>query len=232
MSLSDESLAALIDHTLLSPGCTLADAKRVCAETARYRFAAVVVPPYFVPFAVTEMASSGIPVCSVVSFPHGWDPPAVKCDQARLLVEMGAAEIDMVMNVSAFLSGRADSIEEEVAAVREVCGRDAVLKVILETAYLGSDQIAMAARMTAGAGADIVKTSTGFAPRGATLEDIRIIKKAVGGSAGIKAAGGIRTRDQACALINAGATRLGCSASVDVIKKGGEGTGAGSSSNG
>jgi len=219
MGVSGESLAGLIDHTLLSPGCTIADAKRVCSEAVEHGFAAVVVPPYFVPFAVTEMAATGIPVCSVVSFPHGWDPPAVKCDQTRRLLEMGAVEIDMVMNVSAFLSGRAGAIEDEVAAVRNVCGRDAVLKVIIETAYLGVEQIAAAAAITAGAGADFVKTSTGFASRGVTPEDIRIIKQAVGGRAGIKAAGGIRTRDQACSLIDAGATRLGCSSSVGLIKK-------------
>ena len=130
----------------------------------------------------------------------------------------------MVMNVSAFLSGRTDVVEEEIVAVKHLCRSGAVLKVIIETAYLDKDQIIMAARLGADAGADFVKTSTGFAPRGATVEDIRVIKSAVGDRAGVKAAGGIRTREQAYSLVEAGATRLGCSASVDLIESGEDGS--------
>ncbi|UCH85775.1 MAG: deoxyribose-phosphate aldolase [Candidatus Latescibacterota bacterium] len=203
---------------MLKPGCTLDDVTRVCEETAAHKFAAVVVPPCFVADAVAAMAGTRIPVCSVVSFPFGWDPPADKRDQATRLLNKGATEIDMVMNVSAFLSGFNELVEDEIVVVRECCSADAVLKVIIETAYLDDAQIAAAARICVKAGAHYVKTSTGFAPRGATVEDIALIKRTIGDGAGIKAAGGIRTCKQALALVGAGATRLGCSASVGLIE--------------
>jgi deoxyribose-phosphate aldolase len=217
MNSFDKSLASLIDHTMLSPGCTRADVKRVCDEARKYGFASVVVPPCYVPFAVEEMAGTTIHVCSVVSFPHGWDTPVGKREQTERLLEMGATEIDMVMNVSAFLSGRMDVVGKEVAVVRDICRSGVILKVIIETAYLDKNQIVTAARLVVDAGTDFVKTSTGFAPRGATVEDIRVIKSAVGARVGIKAAGGIRSRERAISLVDAGATRLGCSASVDLI---------------
>ncbi|MEJ2722707.1 MAG: deoxyribose-phosphate aldolase, partial [bacterium] len=188
-----------------------------CGEARTYRFAAVVVPPCFVPIAISEMGGTGIPVCSVVAFPFGWEIPATKSEQTERLLDSGVDEIDMVMNVPQFLSGRPEIVTEEVAAVARLCRGQAILKLIIETACLGDGQIAEAARLGADSGADYIKTSTGYASRGATVEDVRIIKQAIGDRCRIKASGKIRTRDQALSLVNAGAARLGCSASLDLI---------------
>jgi deoxyribose-phosphate aldolase len=217
MNSFDVALARIIDHTILSPGCVLSDVQRACGEAGRYGFASVVVPPCYVPFAVAEMKGTEIPVCSVVSFPFGWESAEAKREQSERLLEMGAQEIDMVMNIGEFLSGHKDVVAEEITAVSEICRGNAILKLIIETAYLHVEQIAEVARLGTDSGANMIKTSTGFAPRGATVEDIRVIKRAVGDRAGIKASGGIRTAEQAYALVEAGATRLGCSASVDLI---------------
>jgi deoxyribose-phosphate aldolase len=213
----DGSLAGFIDHTVLAAGCTLDDVVRVCEETVRYRFAAVVVPPVYAADAVATMTGTGIPVCSVVSFPFGWDSPDAKREQTTRLLDVGVGEIDMVMNVSGFLSARRGVVEREISVVADVCGEGVVLKVIIETACLSSGQIAEAALLCEQCGADIVKTSTGFSSRGATVDDIRIIKSVVGERTGVKASGGIRSGAQARALIQAGATRIGCSASIEVI---------------
>ncbi|UCG52107.1 MAG: deoxyribose-phosphate aldolase [Candidatus Latescibacterota bacterium] len=220
MTAWDKNLSKIIDHTILKPDATETDIRRVCSETRQYRFAAVVVPPCYVPLAVSELGGSGVPVCSVVSFPLGWEPLDVKLKQTERLLSLGADEIDMVMNVSGFLSGQMSLVEKEIAEIASLCSDGAILKVIIETAYLDHDQIALAAQLGVEAGANIIKTSTGFGPRGASVDDVRIIKSAVSDRAGIKAAGGIRTKPQAQALVEAGATRLGCSTSVSLISEG------------
>jgi deoxyribose-phosphate aldolase len=220
MTAWDKNLAKIIDHTILKPDTTEADISRICEESRRYRFASVVVPPCFVPLAVSELGGSGVPVCSVVSFPFGWEPPEAKLKQTEQLLSLGADEIDMVMNVSKFLSGHVEIVEKEIADVASLCSGKAVLKVIIETACLDPDQTTLAAQIGVEAGADFIKTSTGFGSRGASVEDVRIIKTAVSDRAGIKAAGGIRTKSQARALVEAGATRLGCSASISLVSEG------------
>lgn len=217
-------LAGMIDHTILKSSAGEADVERVCSEAKRYGFAAVVVPPCFVRTAVESVGQSGLAVCSVAGFPFGWEPSEDKLRQADVLLASGAVEIDVVMNVGAFLSGRRDVVESETRALADMLSGSAVFKLIIETAYLDEDGISEAALLGAGAGADFIKTSTGFASRGASPGDIRIIASAVGKDVGIKAAGGIRTRGQAEELIAAGATRLGCSASVGIVEeKGGSG---------
>lgn len=217
MDKNDSRLAGMIDHTILKSNAVAADVEKVCLEVKRYGFAAAVVPPCFVRKAVEILGRSGPAVCSVAGFPFGWESKAEKLRQAESLLSAGAVEIDAVMNIGAFLSGRREAVERETKALAELLSGNALFKLIIETAYLNEDEIFQAASLGAGAGADFIKTSTGFAPRGALPNDIRIIASAVGKDLGIKAAGGIRTREQAEELIAAGATRLGCSASVAIV---------------
>jgi len=213
----DKELARIIDHTILTANSTETDIRRVCAEAAAYGFASVVVPPCYVPLAVQETEGWNVPVCSVVAFPFGWESREEKLRQTRQLLSAGAREIDMVMNVAAFCSGRHDVVENEAKDVASLCKGSAVFKLIIETAYLDSRQVGVASALGADAGADFIKTSTGLAPRGANVDDVHRIRSAIGTRVGIKAAGGIRTRSEALSLVRAGATRLGCSTSMRVI---------------
>jgi deoxyribose-phosphate aldolase len=213
----NRQLARIIDHTILKTNATEEDVRRVCKEACAYRFAAVVVPPCYVSVAVRETGGKGIPVCSVVSFPFGWDSSDEKLRQTEALLKQGVDEIDFVMNVSRFMAGDHDAVRKEAAGVAALCGENIVVKLIIETGCLDASQIALAASLGVDAGVDFIKTSTGYSNRGATVEDVRLIKSAVGDRAGIKAAGGIRTRAQAESLVNAGATRLGSSASVQLV---------------
>jgi deoxyribose-phosphate aldolase len=216
----DKQLARIIDHTILRPDATEDDVRRVCKEACDYRFAAVVVPPCYVPLAVRATGGKGIRICSVVSFPFGWDTIDYKLRQTEALLETGVDEIDMVMNIARFLSGDHEVVRKETAEITALCGAEVAVKLIIETACLNDEQIALAASLGVEGGARFIKTSTGYARRGATVEDVRAIRAAVEDRAGIKASGGIRTRSQAEALVQAGATRLGCSASVEVVSAG------------
>jgi deoxyribose-phosphate aldolase len=218
MDNSDKRLAGMIDHTILKSNATDADVERVCLETVRHGFAAAVVPPCFVRAAADLVEDRGPSVCSVVGFPFGWERIAEKMYEAETLINAGATEIDAVMNVGAFLSGDFDAVANEAMSLRGLIAERAVFKLIIETAYLDEDGIRRAASIGAEARADFIKTSTGFAPRGGTPEDVRIIASVVGRDVGIKAAGGIRTRAQADELVAAGATRLGCSSSLDLFE--------------
>jgi deoxyribose-phosphate aldolase len=213
----DVRLASLIDHTLLRSNATEADIDRVCDETIRYRFAAAVVPPFFVPRAAGLLRGSGIPVCSVVAFPLGSSTTAQKTRETESLLEAGAGEIDAVMNIGAFLSGGYRTVQEEFENISSVCRGRAVSKIIIETAYLDRDGIVRAAEMGLAAGFDFVKTSTGFAPRGARVSDVELLCATAGPRMGVKASGGIKSRLYALELVRAGATRIGCSQSLDVI---------------
>ena len=215
----NRQLARIIDHTVLKPGATEDDVRRACREACAYRFAAVVVPPCFVPAAVVETGGKGVPVCSVVSFPFGWDTREEKLRQAEGLLQAGADEIDVVMSVSKFLSGQRAAVAQETVDIVALCKDKAVVKLIIETACLDGSQITLASTLGLEAGVDFIKTSTGFSHRGASVEDVRAIKSVVGDRVGIKAAGGIRSRVQAEALIDAGATRLGCSASLALVRE-------------
>ncbi len=213
----DKALAAHIDHTLLRPDARRKEIEEHCLEAARYGFAAAVVLPSWVPLARRLLEGSSVKVCSVVAFPLGALAPKEKAVLTESLMAAGADEVDMVMNVGAFLSGDFDLVAEELRAAVSVLGDSAAGKLIIETAYLDEEGIRRASRMGAEAGFDYIKTSTGFAPRGVSLDDVRIISRAVGGRAAVKASGGIRDRDFALALIEAGASRLGCSRSLEVI---------------
>ena len=212
-----EELAKLIDHTILSPAATPRDVERYCRETLEYGFWGVMVNPYYVSLAKAVIGNRA-KVMSVVGFPFGATKPFLKAREAEAALNDGADEIDMVMNIGAFKAGLYELVEREVKAVASVVhDYGGVLKVIIETGYLTPDEIAKASRLVVDAGADFVKTSTGYGPRGATVEDVEIIRRAVGDRAGVKAAGGIRTADQAITMIKAGANRIGSSHGVDII---------------
>jgi deoxyribose-phosphate aldolase len=213
----DNTLARVIDHTVLGAKVDEADVRSACAVAQRFGFATVVASPEFLRIMVRELGGSPVRVCTVVSFPTGEDLPAEKAAAAKRLIERGADEIDVVMNVEAFAGGDADIVREEVKRLTEVCRKKAVLKLIIETPRLGREQISQAAGLAADGGVDFVKTTTGTATRGVSIEDVTIIRAAVGDKAQIKAAGGIRTAQFAHELLSAGAHRLGCSASIDIV---------------
>lgn len=213
-----EELAARIDHTLLKPEATPQAVERLCREAVRWRFCAVCVNPVFVPLAARELAGTGVRVAAVVGFPLGATTALVKAVEAAAAVAAGAAEIDMVGPVGLLLGGDERAWAEHVRAVRQAVGPSVVLKVILETGLLDDRQKRLAARIAVDEGAQFVKTSTGFGPTGATVEDVRLLAEAVAGRARVKASGGIRTPDDARRLIEAGADRLGTSASVAIME--------------
>jgi deoxyribose-phosphate aldolase len=211
----------MIDHSLLNPSLTSEDIRKGCAEALRMSFAAVVVNPAHVPIVAKVLHGSPVKACSVISFPFGLSPSEVKAHEARAALAEGAQEIDMVMNFSALRSGHTDTVKSDIRAVVEQAKRfskGVVVKVILENCYLSEEQKKQACALVAEAGADFVKTSTGFGTGGATVDDVRLMKKAVGQKLGVKAAGGIRSLDQALAMIDAGANRIGTSASVSIIE--------------
>ncbi|MEM6671443.1 MAG: deoxyribose-phosphate aldolase [Planctomycetota bacterium] len=212
-------LASTIDHTLLRPDATIADVDRLCAEALEHRFASVCVNSVWVRRCAEILAGSGVLVCTVVGFPLGASLTEVKCYEARRAIEEGACEIDMVQNVGALRSGDHEAVRADVSAVAATChGAGARLKVILETCLLERDEIFASSEIAKAAGADFVKTSTGFSSGGATVEDVALMRSAVGPVLGVKASGGVRDEAAARAMLEAGATRIGASASVAIAR--------------
>jgi len=216
-----DELAKMIDHSILNPSATDADVEKGCREASQYGFAAVVVNPSHVPIVARKLKGSAVKACSVISFPFGLSATVAKCLEAKTAVEDGAEEIDMVMNFSALKSGRSELVLEDIKRVvqeaRESYGK-VIVKVILENCYLTQDEKRLACQLVVRAGADYVKTSTGFGKGGATVEDVRLMRQAVGPKFGVKAAGGIRTLEQALSMVEAGANRIGASSSVSIIE--------------
>lgn len=211
-------VASTIDHTLLKPEATAADVDKLCDEALRHRFASVCVNGSWARRCAEILQGSGVAVCCVVGFPLGAMATEVKVYEARRAIEDGACEIDMVMNVGALKSGDREFVRRDIAAVAETCHRlGAKLKVILETALLNDEEKAAACEAARAAGADFVKTSTGFSKGGATVHDVALMRSIVGPTMGIKAAGGIRDAQDVQAMIAAGATRIGASASVAIV---------------
>lgn len=212
-------LARYIDHTQLNPFATEKDIEKLVEEAKKYKFYSVVVNPYYVKLAKELTKGTDIKVVSVVGFPFGVTYKEVKAYETELVIKDGADEIDMVMNISAAKSGRWDVVKEDIKAVNDVVKRyGKVLKVILETGYLTDEEKIKACEVAVEAGADFVKTSTGFGKGGATVHDVELMYKAVKGRAQVKAAGGIHDANTALAMIKAGATRIGASHSVDIIE--------------
>jgi len=215
----DPGIAALIDHTILKPGATRNDVVKICREARQYGFASVCVNPYWVPLVRAELAGSAVKVCTVVGFPLGATSTEAKVAETAVFVRVGATEIDMVINIGALRSGDRDAVRQDIRqVVRTAHEAGAIVKVILETALLDDAQKAAACTLAKQAGADFVKTSTGFSTSGATAHDVALMREAVGPEMGIKAAGGIRTLSDLRAMTAAGATRIGASASIKIVE--------------
>lgn len=213
-------IAALIDHTLLKPEASRDDIRKLCQEAVRFGFASVVVNPWYVPLAAESVRGSPVKVCSVVGFPLGATLPQVKIYETEQAVKLGAQEIDMVINVGALKSGQEEVVELDIRGVAEASHRGgAICKVILETALLDIEEKVRGCVAAKNAGADYVKTSTGFGPAGATAEDVALMRAVVGSEIGVKAAGGIRTLEDVKKMVSAGATRIGASASVKILEE-------------
>ena len=215
----DPSIAALIDHTILKPEATRNDVVKICREARQYGFASVCVNPNWVPLVRAELAGSAVKVCTVVGFPLGATSTEAKVAETAVAVRVGATEIDMVINIGALRSGDDDAVRQDIRQVVETAHEaGAIVKVILETALLDDAQKATACALAKQAGADFVKTSTGFSTSGATAHDVALMRSVVGPGMGIKAAGGIRTLNDLRAMTAAGATRIGASASIKIVE--------------
>lgn len=213
------SIAAYIDHTLLKQDAAAPQIDRLCAEAAQYHFASVCVNPWYVPRCVKNLQGTGVKVCTVVGFPLGATTTESKVFETLQAVRSGAEEIDMVMNVCAMKSGNTRAIEQEIQALAAAVEGHAILKVILETCLLTEEEKILACQIAKRAGADYVKTSTGFSTGGATVADVALMRKIVGPEMGVKAAGGIRDYATAKAMLDAGATRIGASAGIAIVQQ-------------
>jgi deoxyribose-phosphate aldolase len=216
---TDGQLAHMIDHTILKPDATQDEIAQLCYEARKYNFASVCVNPTYVKLCSDLLEGSEVLVCTVVGFPLGATPTEVKVFEAQQAVREGADEVDMVINVGALKSRDYELVENDIASVARAChAGNAILKVIIEAALLTDEEKVAACQLAKVAGADFVKTSTGFGPGGATAEDVALMRHVVGPAMGVKAAGGIRTYEDAKKMIAAGASRIGASASVKIMQ--------------
>ncbi len=223
--MNNSELAAIIDHTILKPETKKDDVLKVCEEAKKYNFASVCINPTWVRLVANELKNSTVKVCTVIGFPLGASTSDVKAYETKKAIEEGANEIDMVINIGAIKSGDWNYVENDIKAVVKEAKGKAIVKVILETCLLTNEEKIKACEICVKAGADFVKTSTGFSTAGATVEDIQLMRKAVGEKLGVKASGGVRDRKTALDMVNAGASRIGTSSSVKIVT--GEGTGEG-----
>ncbi len=216
----ESDIARLIDHTLLKPEASRKEIGKLCEEALRYGFASVCINPWNVAQAAEILRGSQVRVCTVVGFPLGATLPQVKVFETEEAIKLGAQEIDMVVNIGALKSAQDDAVEADIRGVVEASHRgDAICKVILETALLTTEEKVRGSLAAKNAGADFVKTSTGFSTGGATAEDVRLMRAVVGGEIGVKAAGGVRSLDDLKKMVEAGATRIGASASIKILEQ-------------
>ncbi len=217
---TDGSMAHMIDHTLLKPDATQDQIAQLCYEARKYGFASVCINPANVKLCAQLLKDSGVPVCTVVGFPLGATSTETKVFEAQQAIRDGATEVDMVINVGALKSRDYELVERDIASIARAChAGNAMLKVIIEAALLTDEEKVTGCQLAMVAGADFVKTSTGFGPGGATLEDVALMRRVVGPTMGVKAAGGIRTYEDAQKMIAAGASRIGASASVRIMQE-------------
>ena len=220
---TDGRMAPMIDHTLLKPQATHDQIAQLCYEARKYSFASVCVNPTNVELCAQLLKDSGVAVCTVVGFPLGATPTEVKVFETQQAIREGASEVDMVINVGALKSKDYELVEQDIASIARAChAGNAILKVIIEAALLTDEEKVVACQLAKVAGADFVKTSTGFGPGGAKLEDVALMRRVVGPTMGVKAAGGIRTYADAQKMIAAGASRIGASASVRIMQEAGK----------
>ena len=208
------NLASYIDHTLLKPTATKADILKLCDEAKQYHFASVCVNPCWVTLCAEILKGTGVKVCTVIGFPLGANTSEIKAQEASLAIKQGAEEVDMVINIGALKEGNIDYVYHDILAVRKA-SEGKILKVIIETSYLTDEEKKTVCQLSAKAGADFVKTSTGFSNAGATAEDVKLMKEASGIK--VKASGGVRTKEDALKMIEAGASRLGASAGIKIV---------------
>ncbi len=219
---ANRDVARMIDHTLLKPDATQDEIAQLCYEARTHQFASVCVNPAHVRLAAQLLKDSGVDVCTVVGFPLGATPGTVKAYETQQAIRDGATEIDMVINIGALKSGDYKVVLEDIGAVvRAAHAHDTLVKVIIEAALLTDEEKVIASQLARSAGADYVKTSTGFGPGGATVEDVSLMRRVVGPEMGVKAAGGVRNLTDAEAMIAAGATRIGASAGVRIVQEAG-----------
>ena len=207
----------LFDHTILKADATREQVKKICDEAKAYDFASVCVNSYYTAYVAEQLKDTNVKVCTVVGFPLGQMSTKAKCAETEIAVSDGAQEIDMVLNVGAMKEGSFQTVQDDISTVKKACG-SALLKVILETCLLTNEEIEKACLLAKESGADFVKTSTGFSTGGAKVEDVALMRKTVGPNLGVKASGGIRDKSTAEAMVEAGASRLGTSATVSIIR--------------
>lgn len=212
------NLERVIDHTLLKPDTTVEDIKKICEEAKEYNFFSVCINPSYVKLSKELLVGSETKVCTVIGFPHGATTSEVKSFETKDAINNGADEVDMVINIGALKSGDYDLVKEDIKAVVDAADGQALVKVIIESALLTSDEIVTASKLSKEVGADFVKTSTGFNGGGATEEAVALMRMTVGENLGVKASGGIRSREDAIKMIEKGATRLGASSGVKIIQ--------------
>lgn len=216
--LSGDELARMIDHTILKPEATKEDVEKVCHEAIEYKFASVCVNPSFVPLVARILKGTEVKVCTVIGFPLGATTTQTKVFEAKEAIELGASEVDMVINIGHLRSKDYFFVKEDIKGVAEIAHKhEALLKVIIETCLLSDDEKVKACALAVEGGADFVKTSTGFNRAGATIKDVTLIRQTVGQKVGVKASGGIRNRSDALAMIHAGANRIGTSSGVKIV---------------
>ncbi len=217
ITFNSRDLACFIDHTLLKPDANREQIAKVCREAVEYNFCSVCVNPFWVPTVATLLQGSSVKVCSVIGFPLGATTPRTKAMEAEEAIAQGANEIDMVLNIGALKSGDYDGVLNDIKAVVKSAQGKAIVKVILETGLLNEAEKIKACQLSVEAGANFVKTSTGFGPGSATVEDISLMRRVVGPEIGVKASGGVRDYDTAVAMIKAGASRIGTSSGIQII---------------
>ncbi|TLS39354.1 deoxyribose-phosphate aldolase [Pseudalkalibacillus caeni] len=214
----NEKLAGMIDHTALKPDTTKEQIDKLCSEAKEYKFASVCINPTWVNYSSKQLEGSEVKVCTVIGFPLGATTTEVKAFETNDVIEKGATEVDMVINIGALKDGNHSLVEEDIKAVVDAARGNALVKVIIETSLLTDDEKVKACELAVSAGADYVKTSTGFSGGGATVEDIKLMRKTVGPDIGVKASGGVRDLKSAEDLIEAGATRIGASSGVSIVQ--------------
>lgn len=212
-----KNLSRYIDHTLLKADATEKEVIKLCNEAKEYDFFSVCINPGFVELAAKELRESNVAVCTVIGFPLGASTPETKAFETRDAIQKGAAEVDMVINISKLKDKKDEEVLKDIKAVVDAADKKALVKVIIETCLLTDEEKERACKLAKDAGADFVKTSTGFSTGGATKEDIALMRKTVGTEMGVKASGGVRTYEDAVTMIESGATRIGASASIAIV---------------
>ena len=212
-----QDIAKMIDHTVLKAFSTKEDIIKVCKEAKEYGFFSVCINPTYIELAKKELEGSNVKICTVIGFPLGANTSEVKAFEVKDAIAKGAHEVDMVINIGALKNREYDLVYNDIKSVVDAANKDALVKVIIETCYLNDEEKKIACELSVKAGADYVKTSTGFGTGGSTPEDIKLMREVVGPNVGVKASGGVRTTEDAIKVINAGASRIGASASVSIV---------------